>query len=915
MGLLWYEKTIEIPLDETMLNRLFGGTSRPSSEADLRSKFLLHGVQGYFSPNRVSVSTNIVSRDVGQTHGIGPGAHDIRLVIAQDLGDKSKVVLFDSQDKHNNGRPPGQSSSATATSTKPSTPPSLKNMGTGADLITELMFGTVPLSYKGTSARLHPLPVESQDIGKKRSFLFTKVFSVDFVDLGAQSPAGTNSGNTSLSSSYQSVSGKNEYPFPAMTPIMDCVSPSERPRTHVRDQCERSTSRGVRNPGPHHQRQASGSIRPVDRALTMTSKNHEKQVSGMIRADVGDAAPHMPFTRTEQKESFEDYFSGWCPSPGPYLSRRRVSVETAVSTSPGPHSHGNNTRHQSATCAVGIIFTVPGDGQEQIECLIMTRYWQMITRATYAMQRVIYDEIESALGLVASHGTAQLSRSRGRKAHGEARVYQRGKKYYVALGQECLQSNMHVVSAVDSFKARLTSGVNLPEIQRQPLEQECETLVDELQLVMQLLDKKECKFLFSVLISHLHKFVANIAGDGTAVSRRRSGGLSERFLVLSDNTVLARRLIYCIARIFFRTNPSDLHAAVDYSLVWPSGGLLGTPRKDLLKRRQCSLAKATRLHTGWDIPGNRPFSSSSVPAWSGSPLFAQRPSSNSSNVSSKNSSWKPSWTWFSNGSRSRLAADEVSRCSDQRTMQTSWGSTDFHDLGRSMHSRSSVSQTQTLPKFKANESSDSEDETFSDCVPLSTIGVAVERNTDGTIEVGMVDTVSLFEGESVRLEEVVSPAHSEFPLTGLLSRFHPDMFLQAIPHATYVEEQVKNYLDEEEMYAFNLSASTSSACSKATVGITIIEAGHQCRMRKLTRTNRPVSPVLSSTGAVPYEGWDESDESHASSYEHEWHDEVMTDINERLVSMVYRAVEQYNLTKDKVHIQRMIQSLSDSQDA
>ena len=793
-------------------------------------------------------------------------------MIAQDLGDKAKVVLFDSRSKtssHEKTAPASRNAHHAALHPTESSP------DISPELLTELMFGTVPLSYKGTSVRLHPLPVNPEEQGARRNFLFTKVFSVKVGDFGAPSSSAPTSGTTSLSSSYQSTANKSEYPFPTMTPIQDDNSPG-RVTQRDRSQRERSASRGAPNSALNHQRQLSGGGRHHERTASGPSRAHERRPSGGDRNDRIETTPHFPFTKTETSDSFEDYFSGWCPSPGPTMSRRRRSIDTTGSLSPNGH---RTSRYQSAMCAVGVIFSVPGDGQEHIECLLMTRYWQMITRATYAMQRVIYDELESALGIVAGHGIVHTPRTKGRST-GEARVYQRGKKYYVALGQDCLSNNVNINMAADSFCARLTSGVSLPEIQKLPLAQECDALVEELNHIMYVLDRKECKFLFSILASALNEYIVNTSKKALSGDAAPSSGLRDRILIVSDDTVLARRFIFCIARLFFRSNRADLHADIDYALIWPSTGLLGTPRKELLQRRQDSIAKATRLNKGWDIPGHRSLGVS--------PLAMQdpRPSSTSSNVSSKNSSWIPSLTWFANGSRLRLG-DEGSARSDQRTMQTSWDSSDFDGLGRSVRSRCSISKP-VASKLSPSSQSESEDETESQFTYLPIAEIGVSKHEDGAVDVDLLSTVALWT-EDHPDDKIIGASNLDYPLTGLLSRFHPDMFLQAIPQSTYNETIIRDYLGEEELY----SQPNTTHDWTDTASITIAEAGHLWRVRKLTRITRPLASPSEET-----------------TFEESWRDETLTYINDDLIQFISDSLDEYARTKSKHCIERMLESLA-----
>lgn len=900
------------------------------------------------------------------------GGHDVRLIVAQDLGDKAKVVLLDTQRPldagHGNGNvnansretvndkkgcamahgqslpPPPPPLQPPRRPSQPPPSPSLslkESSSTSPELVTELMFGTVPLSYRGTSVRVHALP--TTEASGSRSFLFTKVFTVNVAaGPGTGSPRACSSGTASLSSSLGSVSAMREYPFPTMTPITDghhngsAARPPSRERSHERDRGP-SQSKGGRAGGGLlncHQRQASHSA----------SQHHHRAPSAGTRSELGDVAPYVPFTKqTETNQAHDNYFSGWLPSPGPVLAgRRRRSVDTDGSHSPGSNPGGGGSggggRFQAAMCAIGIIFTVPGDGHEHTECALMTRHWQMMNRATYALQGVVYDEIELALNFITAHGTVQTPRSRTRPSKGEAQVYQRGKKYYVALGQHCLGANQKVTEAVDDFRARLAGGINLPEILHKPLILEVDILVEELSFMLDTLDRKETKFIFSSLMTFMVDHVAAIKSGNVGRDQRQSNSLRDRIVIVSDNAVLARRLIFCIARLFFRGHNEHLQTAVDYALVWPSSGLLRMPRRDLLRKRQSSLAKATRANPnpGWDIPRHgRPLSSGSYNMPLVSPSIYHRAPSTMSNASSRGSSWKPSWSWFANSSRSALNIDDGSR-SDTKTMQTSWNSADFAEIVKSpaigkfprSWSPTDCDNSATPPTDDTatdDDDEDDEDGGISVETTVPSLRLEARKDADGTVDVSYLDTVSIHPetnvSEIARLDEV----HSQFPLTGVLSRFHPDMLLQAISPAAYIDSQLRDYLAEEELYVRGPQASDGKGWNR-TASVTVAELGHTWRLRRLTRLMRNVTGPEVSEACADNDArvWSastscgSSDLPHAttttatdesSPNEESWTDEVLTDINEPLMQNITKTIERFRVTKDTTCVQTMIDAL------
>lgn len=847
------------------------------------------------------------------------GGHDVRLIIAQDLGEKAKVVLYDTcnldgESKLANLEIASLPRSAAGQRSKiPGVASPKRPNHSHAELITELMFGTVPLSYRGTSVRVHPLPL-SDSADDRRSFLFTKVFTVSTVSsLGSSTSPTTSSASGSLSSSYGSISAMREYPFPSMTPIKDETT---SPRVS-------SQEFGSRDQGLSLPRCPRNAAKNTQRKNMNPARSHRRDESSGAMSESGDVAPYVPFTKSEPMQTHEQHLSGWLPSPGPVLSRRKRSIDTNGSTSPGLHV--STSRFQPAMCAIGVVFTVPGDGQEDTECALLARYWQMVTRATYALQCVVYDELEVALRFMTAHGTVQTPRSRGRLAKSESQVYQRGRKYYVALGQNCFNENHKINAAMDVFKARLVGGINLPEILRKPLHQDADVLIEELAWTIDALDRKETKFMFSTLMSLLVDFTADLRREKVTSSSTQKNSLRSRLVIVSDDAVLARRLIFCITRLFFRDHNDHLESAVDYALVWPSSGLLGLPSRDLLRRRQSTLAKATRLNHGWDIPGNtRPLSSGSYNMPPISPSIYHRPPSTTSNNSSRASSWKPSWSWFANGSRSQLGIDEQCRSnrSDSRTLQTSWNSADFADLIKSPKEKSprawspnrgsNSKSPDNVPLSSDGTATDDDDESESVETTLAGEQLATCKNDDGSVEVSPLKTASLLPLSDLPEKVPHDEAQSGFPLTGVLSRFHPDMLLQAIPQNAYIDSQLKDYLAEEDLYIHDMHAPSHDSW-RPMARMVIAELGNAWRVRKLARLTRASIVTTPEKGSSEIEkpiAWTKDSSVSALNLQETWSDETVTEINEGLIADISKTIKVYRDTKDTACIQHLLDSFT-----
>ncbi|BFZ56559.1 hypothetical protein PYCC9005_003606 [Savitreella phatthalungensis] len=961
-----------------MLHRLFStrSASRPNPEDDHRTHHLLHGLNTCASRNHGRCPAASANDPIGERHlSQSPSpidVGDLRVVIAQDLGDKTKVVLFDSHRKTAStqtsaptarskdsfeARTFGSSLSSEHTTTprrastisrldsnggsaqSPNATPRIRRDSPGSpslsnpkptetggaantntassEMLAELMFGTAPLSYKGTSVRVHPLPNDGSD---RRLFLFTKAFSVSVTqDLdGAQSPMTANSsGQNSLSSSYSNGSAMQEFPFPRLTPVgstgvshaslamtstLTGKSSGGRQHHHHRGESKhahshsqshsQSSSAGKQahhhhhhlhqqHHQQHHQQQHHHSHLPDPAVLTpfegsmprmqprQPSGMHHRRVASGSQPSIGSSqqprhharqpsvggedrssAPHVPFNPEVIGAENNDYFSGWLPSPEPKFATRggRASFETNRSPTPS-HSY---SRYQSSQIAIGVVFAIPGTGLEEAECAVLTRYWQMIARATFGLQRVVYDEAEPALNFVAAHGTVptpRSARSSARPVKGEAQVYQRGKKYYVALAQHSLSSSSSLLKAVNDFRDRLVGGISLPSIVQLPLQTEAELLVDEVTYLMQVLDCKERNFLLSTSLSYLANHRDLLQSHSDAPDARNS--LSSRIVVVSDDAVLARRFLYCVARLFFRRHNEHLRNLRDYSLVWPAAGILAQDRRDLMRRRESTLRQhAAAVKTvGWDIPGNHaaPQKASRLPSsgdLSSMPMSSLqspssiylRPPSSASTTSSRTSSWRPSWSWFGGSSggnshgtglrdgRKSLDSSGGSIRSESRTMQTSWTSSEFADvpvpplLNSPRSPLRNNSQELLVPTLSSEDSEQDDPEE----APTPPEQLKAIKQSDGSVLVQLLPTSALFTKPTSRRRssarsssqpqsperDVSAPsamlnhtaAFHEFPLTGYLTRFHPDMLMQGVPASTWDERVLHDYLVEEDLH-------------------------------------------------------------------------------------------------------------------
>jgi hypothetical protein len=414
---------------------------------------------------------------------------------------------------------------------------------------------------------------------------------------------------------------------------------------------------------------------------------------------------------------------------------------------------------------------------------------------------------------------------------------------------------------------------------QKPFEQESSILLEELTQVAAQLDTKECKFLFSTLFSYLshHLREARKAETPRGMALNKDS-LRHRFLIVSENPSLARRLIFCLARLLFRDHSMHIRTALDYALVWPANGILGTPRADLIKRRQSNVAKQERLLRGWDIPHARPDSGSAYSLPLVSPSVFHRPPSTSSNASSRNSSWKPSWTWFSNGSRSRLV-DELAMHgarSDTRTLQTSWASSDFAQARISGHASPHSPRSATKsPQCDHSEHSESEEDAA--LAQVKCQRPVCTKQADGSIHVAPLQTVPI-DHEFPRPVAASPVASHAYPLTGFLSRFHPDMLLQAVPFSAYDEAEIKGFLAEEELY-LPPTASATSEQWRPTASILVAEIGGAWRVRKITRSSRMIQVL------VP-EAEERDGAMRAIRHEESWQEDVLTEVDEPLMARV-----------------------------
>ncbi|CAG8557495.1 2959_t:CDS:10 [Acaulospora morrowiae] len=112
--------------------------------------------------------------------------NQIRVILCQDTGDKAKLTLFDSDYV-----------------------PQKRKAAHNIDLICEMMFGTVPLSYKGMTTKIHYIK------SPKPQILLTKLFSINPSNLETNVPKSNQMTNLTFSG-YRSGSS-DEDPFHAIS--------------------------------------------------------------------------------------------------------------------------------------------------------------------------------------------------------------------------------------------------------------------------------------------------------------------------------------------------------------------------------------------------------------------------------------------------------------------------------------------------------------------------------------------------------------------------------------------------------------------------------------------------------------------------------------------------------------------------
>ena len=151
----------------------------------------------------------------------------IRIIVgAEENGDKAKLAIYDSDGLEVETDLQRVESSRRSVRSfhgfeKQKLDPTL-------ELCLELMFGAVTLAFKGTSTKIHLLPMELGAMGVRR-ILITRLFSLSLFSEPLSSPSPTLSSSWGSSTSNTNKNHR-EFPFPTMTPIASASKEASRPK-------------------------------------------------------------------------------------------------------------------------------------------------------------------------------------------------------------------------------------------------------------------------------------------------------------------------------------------------------------------------------------------------------------------------------------------------------------------------------------------------------------------------------------------------------------------------------------------------------------------------------------------------------------------------------------------------------------
>ncbi|GAO46867.1 hypothetical protein G7K_1085-t1 [Saitoella complicata NRRL Y-17804] len=488
----------------------------------------------------------------------------IRIIVAQDTGTTTdKIILFDSQQKDTSPSSPlrPENSHTNTHSTPRAFGHGHRSKNTSnTQLLSELMFGAIPLSFKGTTTKLHSLPPSSSNPGM-RQVMITKLFTVTSIQSTTSTPGGSGmSGpHTSLGSSFGSHTQGDGFPFPRMTPLNP-----EHTRTR---ECSRRQSRDG----------SSVSLASSWRA-------------NMKEAAVEDMA-----------------FPSWAPTPGPVLCNkylRRTSTETslnglgaAAGAGPAPPTptaglfpHQKRTT-KSAMFAVGFIISFPAETGFHI----VTDHWRVLRRAVHAFQRVVYDRVlqvlnagpgsEEWLGLVMAASAVAAQGGRTPSACGH------GRKKNPGLPPGVFTQDERIKHASDVFRRRVRDGLcvrAVVEVWRDPFSERIARMwMEELTWALEALDTRSTKFWFSTLVTSVLGTHLEWAETVDPHIRRKEGTFRavSRTVVVWDDPIKARKVLHLLT-MFVRLGRSSAFGAFPAleemfgtggEWPWPTNSLMSGP--------------------------------------------------------------------------------------------------------------------------------------------------------------------------------------------------------------------------------------------------------------------------------------------------------------------------------------------------
>ncbi|CAB90794.1 UDENN FNIP1/2-type domain-containing protein [Schizosaccharomyces pombe] len=728
-----------------MLHFLFhSGSSSNRNSSPKESYELLHGLDKQYQ------STKDVT---------------FRLVLVQDIGDRKKTVLFDSN--HVDGQKGD----------------SVLRDSANAPL-TDLMFGAIPISHKGTTTKLHILHPPNP---ATRSYMLTQLFQINTHGTVVNSSHETIASATSLfensSSNFSEDPNKpnssdafesnkedspllksfNDSAIPENAANLSSSSKNMKDSTLSSQKARSNTSSSFLTP-LHEQLESRCALHTAakdpfrSKNSLRCNRGHSPLSSQQILPAISNNTSEKPdsnncgFLLPSNSTSIKDLKNvkkGNRLNSPPFITIPQSIKNTNSNFLLSSPSLFSDTRTRPASYALALIITVPYEYDEIVHPV--STYYTMLSNFTLSLQKEIDERIRNLLFVSLSSGGDNKNDT------GIPLIQSSSSK--VGFGPYALSKDLITAKSFHKCILLLKTGFSAPLIK--PSVFSGSKWVENMRLLTDLCKSPAQKCLFSNLLTATRKFCLE----------RQKDDVTFKVLLQSSKAPIARRFLYLLAPLMRPSIAQCSDTLLNPIQLYPNSGILSS--SSLSTSFGCPSVSGSLRVPSYDMKIND--SCKAIDIHSEKPSFADSPRKTSLR-NYLSSSWRLKFMRSSYQNNETDPLNPTSGSFLRQPMQYSSPS------GVSESAASSFLDIENIDEYLES----AENMKY---LPRSTVGPG------GMLHVDLLETNAKQESEATT--STVPPSPSQ---VGFLKALHPSFDLQAAPPNSYVSFSDDDFISATLLY-------------------------------------------------------------------------------------------------------------------